>query len=54
MDSEVEDVMISLNVPAKMKAQLQHLASKHERSVSGEIRHALRGYIDDHQEPSPF
>lgn len=41
-----ELVSISAQVPASLRDQLQAVAAEHDRSLSAELRRAIRDYVE--------
>lgn len=46
MASVSETIHIGVPVPVELRAELQRLAEKHERSLAAEARIAIRAHVD--------
>jgi len=45
------DALVATRVPVEIRESLTQLARERDRSLSGEIRHALRLYVAGEQRP---
>ena len=51
MASVTETVQIAARIPATLRDQLERIAKRRDRTVSYEIRQAIRTHVAAHSEP---
>ena len=49
--NEAEKTMISMQLPIELRDELRRLAGEHDRSVSAEVRNAVRAHVSRSKGP---
>lgn len=50
MDTQHEDVKLTVRIPAEIAEAMRQLAKQHDRSLNGELVRAMREYIEKYQQ----